>query len=184
MAWHSRVEVTAGFCIFWALLILTLPLKFLMGAALAAAAHELCHALAVKLAGGDILGLTLDAGGVTMDISGLDTGKELLCALAGPAGSLLLSLLSIPGLSVCALMQGVFNLLPLAPLDGGRALGCILDLTAPRYRQQIQRGVEWACVLSLLTLIPAFHLGAGAFGAWMLLAMRKFPCKQGRKAVK
>ena len=180
---RSKVECTAGFCILWALLILTLPLKFLMGAALAALIHELCHALAVKLAGGDILGLTLDAGGVTMEVSDLDAGRELLCALAGPAGSLLLSLVPLPGISLCALIQGLFNLIPLGPLDGGRALGCLLELKMPRYRQQIRQGVEWAVLLALLALIPVLHLGAGAFGAWVLLAMRKFPCKEGRKAV-
>lgn len=183
MAWRSRVEVTAGFCILWALLILLFPLKFLLAAACAALIHELCHALAVRMTGGEILGLTLDAGGVTMEISGLDAGKELLCALAGPAGSILLALAPIPSLSLCAMIQGAFNLVPLAPLDGGRALGCLLEIFFPRYRPKIQQGVEWAFLLTLLALIPAMGLGMAAFGLWMLLAMRKFPCKQGRKAV-
>ena len=164
-------------------MIQLLPLKFLVAAAFAALIHELCHALAVWISGGQVLGLTLDVGGLRMEAVGLDAGKELLCALAGPAGSLLLSFVPIPALSVCALIQGAFNLIPLMPLDGGRALGCMLELTTPRYGRHIRKAVEQVILLTLLVLIPALHLGLGAFGAWMLLAMRKFPCKEGRKAV-
>ena len=183
MECRGRMEITAGFCILWALLILVLPLKFLLGAAFAALVHELCHALAVRLTGGQVLGLTLDAGGLTMEVSGLDARWELLCALAGPAGSILISQVPVPEIAVCALIQGLFNLIPLAPLDGGRALGCALELFCPRWRRTVQSVVEWAALLGLLAAIPVFHLGAGAYAAWMLVAMRKFPCKQGRKAL-
>ena len=180
---RDRIHVTEGFCILWALLILVLPLRILLGAAVAAVFHELCHALAVGLAGGRILGLTLGAEGLTMEVTDLKGGRELVCALAGPAGSLLLSAAPIPEIAVCAFLQGCFNLIPLAPLDGGRALGCALELAVPGYKDRIQRTVEAVVLTGLLVLIPVSGLGMGALGAWMLLAMRKFPCKQGRKAV-
>ena len=183
MACPNRVEVTAGFCILWALMILMLPLKFLVAAALAALFHEICHALAVKLMGGRILGMTLDAGGLSMEVSDLNGWQELICALAGPGGSFLLAMAPIPTVRICAVVQGLFNLIPLTPLDGGRALGCTLDLVVPGYREQIRRGVEVVVLLGFLVLIPALELGMGAFACWMALAMRKFPCKEGRKAV-
>ena len=110
-------------------------------------------------------------------------GRELLCALAGPAGSLLLAMLPVPKLALCALIQGMFNLLPLEGLDGGRILGCILDMTLPIYRERIVRAAQWLTLGGLLWLILGLKLGGGAVAFWMVLVMRKFPCKQGRKAV-
>ena len=177
------MEITAGFCILWALMILVLPVDVLLAAAGAAAVHELCHALAVRLTGGQVLGLTLRAGGLTMEVSPMPPGRELLCALAGPAGSLLLAMLPVPKLALCALIQGMFNLLPLEGLDGGRILGCILEMTIPIHQEWLMQAVQWLTLGILLGLILWLKLGVGAVGFWMVLAMRKFPCKQGRKAV-
>ena len=178
MGWKSRVEVTPGFCVFWAFLILTLPLKFLLAAVVAAAFHEICHAIAVKAAGGHILSMTLGAGGMVMEI---ESGREMLCALAGPVGSLLLACLPVKNLAICGLVQGIFNLLPIMPMDGGRVLRVILDRTVPRYRGQIEGIVE--TTVCILLLIGAFHLGRGAVLLWMAFVYRKFPCKPWGKRV-
>ena len=65
----------------------------------------------------------------------LETGsmtirEELLCALAGPAGSLSLLLVSewIPRIALCGMVQGLFNLIPAGNLDGGRVLRCLIAL--------------------------------------------------------
>ena len=183
MGARNRVEVTAGFCILWAMLILTLPLKFLLAAMTAAMIHEVCHILAVRFTGGQILGLTLGTGGLTMDVAPMPPGAELLCALAGPIGSLFLGLVPIPELAVCGVIQGLFNLIPLMPMDGGRALGCLLELTVPDHRPRIQNMLEFLVLGVLLGLILAFRVGLAGFGVWMLLVMRKFPCKPWGKAV-
>ena len=181
MVLRSKLEVTPGFCIFWAFLILTLPIELLLASASAALFHELCHGLAVKLTGGNILAMTLGAGGMEMAVSEMSPGRELVCALAGPAGSLLLACLPLPKLALCGLIQGLFNLLPLMPMDGGRALGILLELTVPRYRGQIERIVE-GLVCGLL-LIGAWRLGTGALLLWMAFVYRKFPCKPWGKRV-
>lgn len=51
-------------------------------------------------------------------------GREVLCALAGPLGGFLLLFLlhSAPRIALCAFVQSVCNLIPVYPLDGGRAL--------------------------------------------------------------
>ena len=175
--------MTAGFCILWAVLILTLPLKFLLAAVTAALIHEMCHVVAVSLTSGEIRGLTLGAGGLTMRVDPMPPGRELLCALAGPVGSLLLGLLPMTELAVCGMVQGLFNLIPLMPLDGGRVVGCLLELMVPQYRERAQYILEWLVLGSLLALIFAYRLGIGAIVVWILLAMRKFPCKPWTKAV-
>ena len=119
-----RVDVSA--CLMGAFLLLTLPLNWLLSALAVAAFHELCHGAAILLLGGRIWGVRISAGGAVMETEPLSSGKELVCALAGPAGSLLLVLTFriFPRVAVCALVQGAFNLLPVFPLDGGRALRC------------------------------------------------------------
>ena len=174
---HRRVEIQPGFCILWAFLILTLPIEFLASALVAAIFHEICHALAAQLLGGRSLGMTRGGGGMVMEVAGLDTKGECLCALAGPVGSLLLAVLPFPTLALCGLCQGLFNLIPIMPLDGGRILGCILEMTIPQHREKIEIGVE------VLLLAGAIYLGTWAVLLWLCLVFRKFPCKPWGKRV-
>ena len=80
-----RVDVSA--CLMGAFLLLTLPLNWLLSALAAAAFHELCHGAAILLLGGRIWGVRIGAGGAVMETEPLSSGKELVCALAGPAGT-------------------------------------------------------------------------------------------------
>ncbi len=107
-----------------ALLLLTLPLPWVAAAVLAAAVHEGCHLGAVYLLGGKAQGLWVGPRGARMDAVLPSQRREVLAILAGPGGSLALTLLAglFPRLALCGLIQGLFNLLPLPPLDGGRAL--------------------------------------------------------------
>ena len=152
-------------------------MKFLASAMAAAIIHEVCHALAVHLLGGQILHMSIAAGGMVMEAAGLDTKGECLCALAGPVGSLILAVLPFPMLGLCGLCQGLFNLLPLMPLDGGRVLGCFLELFCPQCREKIER------VVKILLLIGAISIGTWAVILWLCLVFRKFPCKPWGKRV-
>ena len=128
-----QTELTAESCFFFALLCLTLPLKWIAAIIFAGSFHELCHALAVLLTGGEIYSIRIGLSGTVMDVSEMCPWKELLCTLSGPAGSMTLFLLAehIPHTAICALFHGVYNLLPIYPLDGGRAICCILKLCYP-----------------------------------------------------
>lgn len=170
-----RVDVSAYF--FAALLLLTLPLNWLMAAAVAAAGHELCHILAVRLSGSRVLRLRIGAGGAVIETEPMTRGRELACTLAGPAGSLLLVLLFrvFPRLAICALVQGVFNLLPLFPLDGGRALRCGVG-------EKIAGWVEGGTLgmLGILAVAGTFlwNLGVLPLMALLLLGIKVFPRKR------
>jgi len=114
--------------VFLALLLITLPLPWVAAAVAAAALHELCHLGAVRLLGGQTQGLLLGARGARMEAVLPNPRREILAILAGPAGSLSLMFLAgvFPRLALCGMVQGVFNLLPLPTLDGGRALRLML----------------------------------------------------------
>lgn len=106
-----------------ALWLLLIPLKWVLGAVLAAAVHELGHLAAVRACGGRVHAIEIGPTGARIETGPMEPGAELLCALAGPvAGGLVcLAWRWVPEAAVMALFQTAFNLLPIFPLDGGRA---------------------------------------------------------------
>ena len=117
------VESEGGFWLVLALMLLLFPLSMTAGVILAAAVHEMGHILAIRLSGGRIRRLVLRPGGATIHAEPMGPGRELVCALAGPAAGALTAALwrVFPELALAGLVQTVFNLLPVYPLDGGRA---------------------------------------------------------------
>lgn len=186
--------ISAGGCIALALGVLILPLRWLIASIFAAAIHEFCHWVAIRLCGGKVTDFVLGRGGAVISAEQLSRGKELLCALAGPIGGLLLLLAArwLPAVAICAAMQSVYNLLPIYPLDGGRALKCGTSLLLPpNAARKVCSWVQRSC----LVLITA---GAVYASAWLKLGLMpvllalaviakgnsgKIPCKQWQQRV-
>lgn len=182
------ISVDPWGCIFAALMILLVPLRWLFAAVLAAAIHESFHILAISLVGNRILGIRIGLGGTVIETDVAGNVQELLCAMAGPAGSLLLLTLchSFPELALCGGVQGLFNLLPVYPLDGGRALLCFLRMVFPKNAARIGK-IAGRAVLTLLASLALYgvlrlSLGISPVILLMLLLikafLRKKPCKQ------
>lgn len=123
---HNAVKfsVKADFCILLSLSMFVIPLQWLIGWLIAAAIHETFHILAIGLFRIKILSITLRASGAVIESESMTPFCECICALAGPVGGLaaLLLLRVSPEIALCAMLQSLYNLLPVYPLDGGRAL--------------------------------------------------------------
>lgn len=145
-----------------ALWVLTLPLKWLVAAAAAACIHELFHMAAILLQGGKISRIVIKPLGTVMEAEGISGPQEAVCALAGPLGSLLPVLLihRIPLIGLCALVQGVFNLLPIYPMDGGRVLLRLLEILCPANAERLTKRIG-LCVLAVLLAVTV--VGAVVF---------------------
>lgn len=184
----SRGVVGGWVLLFLALALLLLPLNWVFAAILAAVIHELCHYAVVRLCGGEVRRLWVGLTGAQMEVRRLTPGKELLCALAGPAGGLALLLVVrwFPRTAVCGGLHALFNLLPVYPLDGGRALRCGAELLLPMdIGDKVCTAVEWVCLISVLLLgtygTVALHLGLFPMILSLSLVIRAFrgkiPCK-------
>lgn len=176
-----------------ALMLLTLPLDWFLSALLAAAFHELCHLAAVFLLGGKVSAARIGAGGAVIDAELTTPFREFLCALAGPAGSLLLLALChhVPKVAICAGVQGIFNLLPIFPLDGGRILGIVLDKICPKQAGMVQQMVQTGLLLAAAAAAvwccfacpSELWLTVLSFAMIIKAIRRKRPCKQGENRV-
>lgn len=135
MAEGRRVRVTPGSLLTIALLFwLDEGVGLLGWSVLACAAHELGHLLVGAALGGRPRWLSLSAVGLELKLeypAGLSYGRELAVALAGPAVNLIMGLICARAgnylLAGVSFGLGLFNLLPILPLDGGRIVWCAMS---------------------------------------------------------
>ena len=148
------IRVQPSACILMAALLLLLPLDWLIAALLAAAVHELGHLAVIHAYGSRPEFLSIGFFGAQIHTGPLDNRAEFFCAAAGPAASLcLLSLCRFfPKLALCGAVQGMFNLIPVHPMDGGRMLHCLLRRLFPRRADGIMRMVEYLILCGILVL--------------------------------
>lgn len=184
---EDKFSISPGTCFAWAFMFLMLPHRWITGFFGAALIHELSHILLLLATGSKITQLKFNPMGAIIGTTEQVRGEEALCASAGPAGSLLTAWIVkriFPEMSICALVQGIFNLLPVYPLDGGRMIRCLASEATAKAVQVmtlillwgfgIWAGLRWN--LGLLPLFPAFAATRAAIP-------RKIPCKEPKLAV-
>ncbi len=170
ICWDKRLTHSPAFLLYLALVLLTVPLRWLAGALAALAVHEGSHCLALKICGGSGHRLLITALGIQIEAGPMETWKYLLCILAGPLGGAVPVLWAdvFPEMAVCALCYTLYNLLPFPGLDGANALDCICKmLFSPEIGQKICRIV---CIIFQTVLITSGILGLFlGFGIFPLL---------------
>lgn len=169
---------TPGFLLLGAFLFYMDTGGLLAWTAAACALHELGHYLAVRALGGRVVRLRLSCVGAEMVLSArfpLTPGGTIGAALAGPAVNLALAAAAArmgEGLYLFAglnLALGLFNLLPAAQLDGGRALGGLLALAAGPEAAGRWMGRCSGAVAAGLTLASGALAAAGQVNPSLLL---------------
>ena len=186
---QSLVELSPAGCLAGALMVLVLPFKLLISAVLAATIHECFHILALMLCKNQIRRIRVGFGGAVIETELMTPLQELFCAAAGPIGSFLCLLMVrfMPLVALCALFQGLFNLLPIHSLDGGRILHCVCILLVPRWADRISHAFSiLTCMIVICIFIWLYfrfhHLILLLFAGYFLYSTalcRKTPCKEG-----
>ena len=125
-----KINIRSSWYISSTAAILILPLRWILCAIFAAGVHELAHFFVLWFYHVPILQVEISPLGAKIHIPALSPGQEILCAAAGPIASLMLLLLApiAPMIALFGLVQGIFNLLPIYPMDGGRIFRGILAL--------------------------------------------------------
>ena len=156
--------MSGGFLLVMALLFYFDDQCLLPGFLLACAFHECGHWAAICLMGGAVRELHLTAMGAELCLDRrkqMSYGGEIISALAGPFINCLLALLSAakaPVFSGLNLILGLFNLLPVLPLDGGRLFYFLLALLCSE--EQAER------ICRKLTMAVSLLIGAAG---WIVL---------------
>ena len=174
------VQISPGFCLLTAWFAACCgwrPLALVLGAS---AVHEAGHLLALRLWGAKVSRLRVGICGAVLDTDSqrLSYGRELACVLAGPAANLLLAAVSSAmgavtlcgvNLTLCAL-----NLLPVRPLDGGRALELAVSWgLGPSAGEAAARLCGAVCATAITALLGAFLWHSGG-NLWLLPAAGGF----------
>lgn len=180
MSHPCRVQVTGGFVLLTAWFVLANgwePLVTVLGAA---AFHELGHWIALRILGAKAAALRLSVLGAAMEVDSgrLSYGGELAAVLAGPAANLLAALILTalgggrwPAAVGANLVLCVFNLLPIRPLDGGRALWLLASWDwGPAAGERAARWTGAVTAASLAGLIACVMRRTGG-SLWLLPAL-------------
>lgn len=178
------VRIAPAIFVTLALSLLIMPLRWLLAAILAAAVHEFCHILVLRLFKRRIYSIEIGFGGIILHTEPLTPHEELICALSGPLGGLALLLAArwIPMTALCAAFQSIYNLLPVYPSDGGRALRCGIRILLPlSIADRLCNTIEilFLTGAALLGIYGSFrlHLGIMPFVIAFILIWKKLRSK-------
>ena len=172
-----------------------LPLRWCARLALTVTVHELGHVAALILCGVQVCGLRMEGCGLVLRCTPPEGAlRTVTAALAGPAaGTGLFCILRGLGYIACAELSLLFscvNLLPVLPLDGGRALYAALSALAGERAAERTLDVLGLVlpvalmVLGLALFARGFGLAAGVFGAWLALLQPGMTCQGAQHDVK
>lgn len=189
------LEVRPGAVVLLAGLYFLLPLRWCARLALTVTVHELGHVTALILCGAQVCGLRMEGCGLVLRCTPPEGALRTVTAtLAGPAAGVglfcILRGLGYPEGADLSLLYACANLLPVLPLDGGRALYAALaalagERAAERTLDVLGLVLPVALmVLGLALFARGFGLALGVFGAWLALLQPGMTCQGAQHDVK
>lgn len=189
-AFPVNISLSAAACIGGCLLILLAPLHLVFSFYIAATIHEFFHILMLQRFHVPIYSISIGINGAAIHSAPLAPREEFLCAAAGPLGSFicLLLLRAAPTIALCGLIQGIYNLLPVYPMDGGRMIRCLCQRYCPHRSDSICRAAAVITVLLLCSFCIYLYLRSSDY-LYCVIALyflfqtclkRKIPCKEHR----
>ena len=158
-----KITVSPGFVLLWTAIYFFGTEELLLSLMLSVMVHELSHIVMLKCVGGKVEGLNFHAAGleIVCQTQLLSYRREFISAAAGPLGSLLLAVIAARfeayTLAGVSLTLGLYNLLPVKILDGGKMLYCI----AARFTDW-ELAEKTVFVSSMVTI-----LALGIVGVWL-----------------
>lgn len=184
-----RIQVSPGAIFLLTLVWILTSGRFLLLLLGAAALHEGGHLIACWLCGIPVRGFSVTICGAELRLEGeISPAKQLITALAGPAASLAAALIAVAGFPEAEetalfaglnLVAGAFNLLPVEPLDGGRALVALCGLL--RLGEETVRALEVVTtVLLVLGLLPGLLLAVRGNGSLLFMLLWLLSGRLGR----
>lgn len=170
----KKVKVEPGAVLLLGFLLYSFTFDELAALSIAVLTHEAGHLAALTIAGSLPCGIRFSFTGPVILCSNPDSGrKRMLAAFSGPAAGVLLWFLLRLLWPLCAdisLLLSMINLLPVLPLDGGRALAAFSERCS---RLLPVFGFVIPIAMMLFGLFSIHHgvkgFGALLFGAWLLL---------------
>ena len=181
-----RTEIPGTTFLYLALLLLTVPARWIMGMMTAALIHEAGHLCAIRILRIPITRVKIGMLGATIETQAMTRRQELICAIAGPVTGVLPAIVvhSFPVIGLFAMIQTAYNMIPIYPSDGARVLRCLLP---SRDAARICGVISQFCVamIGVLLLWLMRYKILGFIPAAMIVFLviktvgRKIPCKDG-----
>ena len=180
MRFH-KLHVEAGFFLQTAVLLLLFPFPWVIAMIIAGAAHEVGHLIALKAMNITIYGLRLRAGGAYVETSQIALKEEAIASLSGPilGISLLASSRWAPRVALCGAIHGLYNLIPIYPYDGGRAVTAALRAILPVHTvSTVCRIIKWMFCITViifsLLLFLIMRMGVAILLPGLILLIKAF----------
>ena len=198
----KRITISLALTLAAAFIYYVVSIETTIAIALPVAVHELAHIIALRFFGLKVKSVRAELTGLCIDYCGFaEPVAHIAAAFAGPAGGFIYAYAAslIARETGCAWMElsagislllSVFNLLPVLPLDGGRALEAVVAaLAGTRAAERLLDVLGLVLPIALMGLGVALFahgmgLALGAFGAWLALLQPGMTCQGGKHDVK
>ena len=183
---NRRIRCDPGAVLLLGILFFTLTPREIAALIASAAVHESGHLIALLTMGSPLRGVHFTLSGPVIICQYSDSGwKNAFCALSGPFFGLVFAFLlrkTWPLFAEISFWLSILNLIPVLPLDGGRAMQALLSGRYSKLQCVLEILIPAVIMLAGLVLIGRGGNGFGLlmFGAWLLI----LSCQEHRFDVK